>query len=68
VTHEKLEDGETTPLVLRRVIEGVVVRYIEESHVIEGAPPREAADTIVVDACSKLAALEGVAYTKSRIV
>jgi hypothetical protein len=71
MAHEKLPEGETFPLVLRRVIEGIVVRYVEDSFdvsiVIEGTLPREIVDAIVDDARTKLGTLEGVRYTKRRV-
>jgi hypothetical protein len=70
VAHERLPDDEETPAVLRRVVENVVVRYVEEMHavrvVVEGALAQPLVDTIVDDACSKLAALEGGPYAKTR--
>jgi len=71
VPHDKLPDSEDFPLVLRRIVEGVVVRYVEESFdvsiVVEGTLPREIVDTIVDDACRKLGALEGIRYAKQRV-
>jgi len=71
VPHEKLPDSEDFPRVLRRIVEGVVVRYVEESFdvsiVVEGTLPREVVDTIVEDACRKLGELEGTRYTKQRV-
>jgi hypothetical protein len=71
VAHEQLPGDDETPLVLRRVFEGVVVRYIEESHavrvIVEGPLAPALVDTILDDACTKLAALEGCAYAKQRV-
>jgi hypothetical protein len=71
VPHEKLPDDDTVPLVLRRVVDGVTVRYVEESHaveiVFEGTLPAATVDLVVDDACAKLGTLEGVAYLKRRM-
>jgi hypothetical protein len=71
VPHEKLPDGEDVPLVLRRVVFGVVVRYVEQPSVVrlvvEGTLEEALVDTIVDDACTRLAALEGCTYTKTRV-
>ena len=69
--HERLPDDDTVPLVIRRRVAGVVVRYVEDSHaveiVIEGKLETYVVGVIVDDACAKLGVLEGVAYTKHRV-
>jgi len=71
VAHEALPDEEGVPLVVRRVVDGVVVRYVEDSfavHVVfEGILPVDLVAAIVADACAKLVALEGAPYTSRRV-
>lgn len=71
MAHEVLPEQEGVPLVLRRVVEGVVVRYVEDSYavevIVEGVLPAAVLETILDDACKKLGELEGVGYAKSRV-
>jgi len=66
-----LPEQDGVPLVLRRVVEGVVVRYVEDSYaveiIVEGALPAAVVEAILDDACKKLGELEGVGYAKSRV-
>jgi hypothetical protein len=71
VPHEKLPATDDTPIVVRRLVESVVVRYVEDAHavrvVVEGVLDARLVDTLLDDACTKLAALEGIAFTKNRV-
>jgi hypothetical protein len=71
VPHETLPDSEDVPRVLRRVVDGVVVRYVEDSFsvriVFEGLLPVDRVEAIVADACAKLGTLEGVRYASRRV-
>jgi hypothetical protein len=71
LAHEVLPEQDGVPLVQRRVVEGVVVRYVEDSYavdvIVEGTLAPAVVATLVDDACKKLGKLEGVAYTKSRV-
>jgi hypothetical protein len=59
------------PTVVRNVIEGVTVRYVEEgagAHVIvEGPLSQEQIDVVIEDARKKLEALEGAGYVSRRL-
>jgi hypothetical protein len=71
MAHEKLPDVDTHPLVFRRVVDGVLVRFVEESYavsvIIEGRLPRDLVAVILDDARRKLSALEGAVYVTSRV-
>jgi hypothetical protein len=69
--HKRLPDGDAYPVVHRRSVDGVVVRYIEGSNsvrvTVEGKLPQKALAAILEDARKKLAALERVPYAMKRV-
>lgn len=72
VPHEELpRDEEQVPKVVRRVVGGVVVRYVEESWairlVIEGSLPGTTVRAVVDDLREKLETLEGAPCASRRV-
>lgn len=69
--HEVVADREDETSVVRRIVRGITVRYVEEVStiriVIEGSLPEEIARAIVEDARSKLEKLEGAPCASRRL-
>lgn len=70
--HEVVAEREDeTPTVVRRIVRGVTVRYVEDVSmvrvVIEGSLPEETSRAIVEDVRSKLERLEGVPCVSRRL-
>ena len=65
LTHEALPEVEEEFGVHRIQVQGVVVRYVEDSYsvqmTVEGSLPRDALDALAQDLFEKLSALEGTA-------
>lgn len=71
VAHERRPEGDESRRVVRHMVQGVCVRYVEELHsiriIVEGALEPKINEAIVEDVRAKLSALEGTACVARRL-
>lgn len=69
--HESIAEGDEHPKVVRRRIDGVIVRYVEELDslrvVFEGSLSDSVMELVVEDLCAKLSKLEAVPCQSKRL-